>query len=214
MLKDLYNKLDEVKRNNLKRGDAESAIDWLRMKGREEGHLFGRFTPDPMTVLTDGDEVIRTVLKILMPMTQHRLCAWHIGKNIGQNVEDVEVQKQLGKMVYALYTIDEWEEAWGEIVAKHGLEEDPWITALYEKRDRFHSGVCVLRNHYLLDDYKSKDHKRKFDSHLKSIEEDAFNTFTDDIFVVIKGQIMLENRFNVRSCVQFDGSGDLMFYLS
>ncbi len=42
----------------------------------------------------------------------------------------------------------------------------------------------------MLDDYKSKNHKRKFDSHLKSIEEDAFNTFTDDIFVVIKGQIM------------------------
>lgn len=46
MLKDLYNKLDEVKKNNVKRGDAESAIDWLRMKGREEGHFFGRFTPD------------------------------------------------------------------------------------------------------------------------------------------------------------------------
>ncbi|XP_004309720.1 PREDICTED: protein FAR1-RELATED SEQUENCE 1-like [Fragaria vesca subsp. vesca] len=160
-------------------------------------------------------------------------------------------------MVYASYTIDEWEEAWGDVVAKHGLEEDPWITALYEKRDRwaeaffrgnfcagmcstqrlegingkiktrvsrhtrlgeflprFHSGVCFLRNRYLLDDYKSKNHKRKFDSHLKSIEEDAFNTFTDDIFVVIKGQIMLENRFSVRSCVQFGGSGDLMFYLS
>ncbi|KAL6141225.1 hypothetical protein ACLB2K_059515 [Fragaria x ananassa] len=159
MLKDLYNKLDEVKRNNMKRGDAESAIDWLRMKGREEGHFFGRFTPDwegrlanffwrdseslldynafgdvviidstyktniyscpvilfvgsnnhrgtvvfvaaivadekeatftwviekflqstnnkhPITVLTDGDEVMRNVLKKLMPTTRHRLCA-------------------------------------------------------------------------------------------------------------------------------------------
>ncbi|KAL6128149.1 hypothetical protein ACLB2K_071505 [Fragaria x ananassa] len=167
MLKDLYNKLDEVKRNNMKRGDAKSAIDWLRMKGREEGHFFGRFTPDwegrlahlfwrdseslvdynafgdvviidstyktniyscpvillvgsnnhrgtmvfaaaivadekettfiwviekflqsmnnkhPITVLTNGDKVMRIVLKKLMPTTQHRLCAWHIGRNIG-----------------------------------------------------------------------------------------------------------------------------------
>ncbi|KAL6194484.1 hypothetical protein ACLB2K_035568 [Fragaria x ananassa] len=90
----------------------------------------------PITVLMDGDEVMRTVLKKLMPTTRHRLCAWHIGRNIGQNVKDVEVQKQLGKMVYTSYTIDEWEEAWGDIVAKHELEEDPWITALYEKRDR------------------------------------------------------------------------------
>ncbi|KAL6128920.1 hypothetical protein ACLB2K_072273 [Fragaria x ananassa] len=332
MLKDLYNKLDEVKRNNMKRGDAESAIDWLRVKGREEGHFFGRFTPDwegrysnlfwtdseslldynafgdvviidstyktniyscpvilfvgsnnhrgtvvfaaaivadekeatltwviekflqsmnnkhPIIVLTDGDEVMRTMLKKIMPTTRHMLCAWHIGRNIGQNVNDVEVQKQLGKMLYASYTIDEWEGVWGDIVAKHGLEEDPWIIALYEKSDRraeaffrgnfcagmcntqicegingniktrvsrhtwldeflprFHSGVFFFRNCYLLDDYKSKNHKRKFDSHLKSIEEDAFNTFTDDIFVVIKGHIMLENRFSVRGCVQFDG---------
>ncbi|KAL6203500.1 hypothetical protein ACLB2K_027200 [Fragaria x ananassa] len=286
MLKDLYNKLDEVKRNNMKRGDAESAINWLRMKGREEGHFFGRFTPDwerrlanlfwraseslldynafgdvviidtaivadekeatftwviekflqsmnnkhLITVLTDGYEVMRTVLKKLMPTTRHRLCAWHIGRNIGQNVKDVEVQKQLGKMLYASYTIDEWEEAWADIVAKHGLEEDPWITALYEKRDRwaeaffrgnFCAGMCstqrcegINETVYLLDDYKSKNHKRKFDSHLKLIEEDAFNTFTNDIFVVIKGQIILKNRFSVRSCVQFGGSEDLMFYLS
>ncbi|KAL6220028.1 hypothetical protein ACLB2K_007786 [Fragaria x ananassa] len=286
MLKDLYNKLDEVKRNNMKRGDVESAIDWLRMKGHEEGSNNHRGTvvfvaaivadeneetftwviekflqsmnnKHPITVLTDGEEVMHTVLKKLIPTTRHRLCAWHIGRNIWQNVNDVEVQKQLGKMVYALYTIDEWEEEWGDIVAKHGLEEDPWITALYEKCDRwaeaffrgnfcagmcstqrcegingkiktrvsrhtrlgeflprFHSSVCFMRNRYLLDDYKSKNHKRKFDSHLKSIEEDAFNTFTDDIFVVIKGQIMLENRFSVRSCVQFGVSGDLMFYLS
>ncbi|KAL6189242.1 hypothetical protein ACLB2K_040631 [Fragaria x ananassa] len=235
MLKDLYNKLDEVKRNNMKRGDAESAIYWLRMKGREECHFFARFTPDwegrlanlfwrdsesllvynafgdvviidstyktniyscpvilfvgsnnhrgtvlfayaivadeneatftwviekflqsinnkhPITVLTDGEKVMCIVLKTLMSTTRHRLCAWHIGRNIGQNVKDVEVQKQLGKMVYASYTIDEWEEAWGDIVAKHGLEEDPCITALYEKRDRwaeaffrgnFFAGMC------------------------------------------------------------------------
>ncbi|KAL6129092.1 hypothetical protein ACLB2K_072445 [Fragaria x ananassa] len=237
-----------MKRNNMKRGNAESAIDWLRMKGREGSNnhrgtvvfaaaivadekeatftwVIDKFLQSmnnkhPITVLTDGDEVMCTVLKKLMPTTQHRLCAWHIGKNITQNVNDVEVQKQLGKMLYASYTIDEWEEAWGDIVAKHGLEEDPWITALYEKRDRwaeaFFRGTFV-RGYAALREVRglmSKNHKRKFDSDLKSIEEDAFDTFTDDIFVVIKGHIKLKNRFGVRSCVQFGGSGDLMFYLS
>ena len=53
----------------------------------------------PKTVVTYGDEVMRTVLNKLMPTKWHRLCAWHIGKNIGQNVKDAEVRKELGKMI-------------------------------------------------------------------------------------------------------------------
>nr|XP_011470173.1 PREDICTED: protein FAR1-RELATED SEQUENCE 5-like [Fragaria vesca subsp. vesca] len=341
MLKDLYNKLDEVRKHNNDKGDAQAAINWLRMKGHEEESFFGRYTPDgegrlanlfwrdteslldynafgdvviidstyktniyccpvilfvgsnnhrgsvlfacaivanekeetftwviqkflesmnnkhPKTVVTDGDEVMRTVLNKLLPTTRHRLCAWHIGRNIGQNVKDAEVQKELGKMIYASYTIDEWEDAWDNMVDKFGLENNIWITALYEKRDRwaeaffrgqfcagmcstqrcegyngkiktrigrftvlsdflprFDSGVGYLRNRVLLDIYKSKNQKRKYDSHLKRVEEDVFNIFTDDIFVVIKGQILLEARFSVTSRIQFGGSEDLMFYLS
>ncbi|KAL6214386.1 hypothetical protein ACLB2K_013820 [Fragaria x ananassa] len=341
LLKDLYNKLDEVRKHNNNKGDAQVAINWLRMKGHEEESFFGRCTPDgegrlanlfwrdteslldynvfrddviidntyktniycclvflfvgsnnhrgsvlfacaivanekketftwviqkflesmnnkhPKTVETDGDEVMRTVLNKLMPMTRHRLCAWHIGRNIGQNVKDAEVQKELGKMIYASYTIDEWEAVWDNMVDKFRLENNTWITALYEKRDRwaeaffrgqfcagmcstqrcegyngkiktrigrftvlsdflprFYSGVGYLRNRVLLDIYKSKNHKRKYDSHLKRVEEDVFNIFTDDIFVVIKDQILLEARFSVTSRIQFGGSEDLMFYLS
>ncbi|KAL6123992.1 hypothetical protein ACLB2K_076508 [Fragaria x ananassa] len=68
-------------------------------------------------------------------------------------------------------------------------------------------GVGYLRNRVLLDIYKSKNHKRKYDPHLKRVEEDVFNIFTDDIFVVIKGQILLEARFSLIN-------QDLMFYLS
>ncbi|KAL6123991.1 hypothetical protein ACLB2K_076507 [Fragaria x ananassa] len=46
MLKDLYNKLDEVRKHNNNKGDAQVAINWLRMKGHEEEFFFGRYTPD------------------------------------------------------------------------------------------------------------------------------------------------------------------------
>uniref|UniRef100_UPI0005CA764A protein FAR-RED IMPAIRED RESPONSE 1-like n=1 Tax=Fragaria vesca subsp. vesca TaxID=101020 RepID=UPI0005CA764A len=232
--------------------EKEETFTWVIQKFLESMN-----NKHPKTVVTDGDEVMRTVLNKLLPTTRHRLCAWHIGRNIGQNVKDAEVQKELGKMIYASYTIDEWEDAWDNMVDKFGLENNIWITALYEKRDRwaeaffrgqfcagmcstqrcegyngkiktrigrftvlsdflprFDSGVGYLRNRVLLDIYKSKNQKRKYDSHLKRVEEDVFNIFTDDIFVVIKGQILLEARFSVTSRIQFGGSEDLMFYLS
>ncbi|KAL6129624.1 hypothetical protein ACLB2K_072974 [Fragaria x ananassa] len=88
------------------------------------------------------------------------------------------------------------------------------FTVLSDFLPRFYSGVGYLRNRVLLDIYKFKNHKRKYDSHLKRVEEDVFNIFTDDIFVVIKGQILLEAKFSVTSHIQFGGSEDLMFYLS
>ncbi|KAL6129157.1 hypothetical protein ACLB2K_072510 [Fragaria x ananassa] len=189
--------------------EKEETFTWVIQKFLESMN-----NKHPKTVVIDGDEVMCTVLNKLMPTTRHMLCAWHIGRNIGQNVKDVEVQKELGKMIYASYTIDEWEAAWDNMVDKFGLENNTWITALYEKRERFYSGVGYLRNRVLLDIYKSKNHKRKYDSHLKRVEEDVFNIFTDDIFVVIKGQILLEASFSVTSRIQFGGSEDLMFYLS
>lgn len=91
----------------------------------------------PVAVLTDGDEAVRNVVHNLMPEARHRLCAWHIGRNIGQNVKDAEAQKSLAKLIYASLTIPEWEEAWQCIVARNGLENNLWVASLFNKRDRW-----------------------------------------------------------------------------
>ncbi|KAL6191652.1 hypothetical protein ACLB2K_038042 [Fragaria x ananassa] len=240
MLKDLYNKLDEVRKHNNNKGDAQAAINWLRMKGHEEKSFLAGSNNHRGSVL---------FACAIVANEKEETFTW--------NMKDAKVQKELVKMIYASYTIDEWEAAWDNMVDNFRLENNTWITALYQKRDRwaetffrgqfcvgmcstqrcegyngkiktrigrftvlsdflprFYSGVGYLRNRVLLDIYKSKNYKRKYDSHLKRVEEDVFNIFTDDIFVVIKGQILLEARFSVTSRIQFGGSEDLMFYLS
>ncbi|KAK9938900.1 hypothetical protein M0R45_015612 [Rubus argutus] len=105
----------------------------------------------PQAVLTDGDEAIRNVLQSLMPEARHRLCSWHIGRNIGQNVKDSDVQKSLAKLIFASLTTEEWEEAWNSIVAMNGLKNNLWVKSLYDKRERwaeaffrgkFFGGMC------------------------------------------------------------------------
>ncbi|XP_050384885.1 protein FAR1-RELATED SEQUENCE 5-like [Argentina anserina] len=44
--KDLYNALQREKRRTAVLGDAETTINWLRMKGAEEEHFFSRFCRD------------------------------------------------------------------------------------------------------------------------------------------------------------------------
>lgn len=78
----------------------------------------------PSAILTDQDEAIRNAVQLLMPDCKHRLCAWHIGRNIGQNVKDSEAQKNIGQMIYAYLTPREWEAAWHSMVARHGLSDN------------------------------------------------------------------------------------------
>ncbi|XP_050365417.1 protein FAR1-RELATED SEQUENCE 5-like [Argentina anserina] len=50
--KDLYNAFQREKRRTAVLGDAETVINWLRMKGAEEEHLFSRFCRDEEGRLT------------------------------------------------------------------------------------------------------------------------------------------------------------------
>lgn len=39
---------------------------------------------------------------------RHRLCSWHISKNVCSNIHDVDVQKDFFYLIYVGLTIDEW----------------------------------------------------------------------------------------------------------
>ncbi|KAL6124652.1 hypothetical protein ACLB2K_077164 [Fragaria x ananassa] len=105
----------------------------------------------PGAILTDGDKAVRNVVERLMPTARHRLCAWHIGRNIGQNVKDHAAQKSLGKMIYVSMSVTKWEAEWHSLVARHGLVDNVWVTDLFNKRERwaeaffrghFYGGMC------------------------------------------------------------------------
>ncbi|XP_050365545.1 protein FAR1-RELATED SEQUENCE 5-like [Argentina anserina] len=332
--KDLYNALQREKRRTAVLGDAETAINWLRMKGAEEEHFFSRFCRDeerrlarlfwrdhvslvdyrnfgdvlvldstyktnvygmpllvfvgannhrasvvfgcalladereesfcwaiqtflqsmegvdmPKSVVTDGDERLINAVEIHIPEARHRLCSWHIGRNVTQNVKNADVQKLLGKMIFASYTVHEWEDAWNTMVAKYNLEDNSWISSLYGRRKKwaeahmrgiFFGGMCStqrcesmnrvvklsvgkyttltdyvprlyhglsrLRDRVILDNYKSRDHARDYRTQFKSMEEQVFNIFTDDVYLVIRGQMKFESSFIFSHRVDLDDS--------
>lgn len=105
----------------------------------------------PISVITDGDEAMRNAISCLIPDARQRLCSWHISKNVCSNIHDVDVQKDFFHLIYAGLTIDEWEAAWHYMVVMNGLENNKWVTSMYNKRDKwaeaffrgdFFAGVC------------------------------------------------------------------------
>jgi hypothetical protein len=42
----------------------------------------------PKVVVTDGDGAMREAIKHVFPDSTHRLCAWHLNKNAGDNVKN------------------------------------------------------------------------------------------------------------------------------
>ncbi|XP_050380384.1 protein FAR1-RELATED SEQUENCE 5-like [Argentina anserina] len=341
MLKDLYNKLDRYRRLNSELGDAEAAMNWLRIKGMEDPNFFCRYSRDeegrlaalfwrdhasfldyqafgdvliidstyktniygmplvlfvgannhrasvlfgcglvrdekedtfhwlierfvssmenkvPITVVTDGDERLHAALHTHLPTARQRLCSWHIGRNVGQNIKDEKVQKLLGKLIYGSYSIEEWDMMWAKMIAENDLGDNEWLKTLHDRRERWSEtffrghhcgGICStqrcegmnnkvktkvcgytklvqfvprlyhsvgrLRDRYMLDDFKSRNYHRKFELPMKAVEEQVFNIFTDDIYLVIRGQMVFENAFNVSTRVDYEGSKNLTCYVT
>ncbi|XP_050385663.1 protein FAR1-RELATED SEQUENCE 6-like [Argentina anserina] len=78
----------------------------------------------PKTVVVDGDERLHKALHTHMPSARQRLCSWHIGRKVGQNVKNLKVHKVLGKLIYASYNIEEWDLIWDNLIAEHGLADN------------------------------------------------------------------------------------------
>lgn len=47
------------------------------------------------SVVTDGDEAMRNAVCSLLPNARHRICAWHIGKNVCSNIKGIDIQTLL-----------------------------------------------------------------------------------------------------------------------
>ncbi|KAL6127468.1 hypothetical protein ACLB2K_070833 [Fragaria x ananassa] len=100
----------------------------------------------PISVITDGDDAMRNAVSNLIPEARHRLCAWHIGKNVCQHLKDVDTQNDLFHLIFAGLTIPEWELRWHYFVTMNGLENNQWVTSMYHKRERW--AEAFFRDHF------------------------------------------------------------------
>ena len=77
----------------------------------------------------------------------------------------------------------------------------------------FQRGLERLRDRVLLDNFKSTNLTRIYETHLLALEKFAFKTFTDDIFLVIRGQMHFEKKFSVTGRYPDWESRGIMFYV-
>ncbi|CAL2278225.1 unnamed protein product [Prunus armeniaca] len=45
----------------------------------------------PISILTDDDEAMRKAIDDVFPMSNHRLCSWHVSRNAQNNLKDDEL---------------------------------------------------------------------------------------------------------------------------
>ncbi|KAJ1408298.1 Zinc finger, PMZ-type [Sesbania bispinosa] len=89
----------------------------------------------PNAVVTDGDLAMKNAIERVFPNAYHRLCAWHLMRNATCNVKNADFTKGFEDCMLGYYDVGTFRRKWLEVVAKCGLEENPWVASLYEKRN-------------------------------------------------------------------------------
>ncbi|MCI18556.1 protein FAR1-RELATED SEQUENCE 5-like, partial [Trifolium medium] len=88
----------------------------------------------PKSVITDGDFAMRNAIKTVFPNAHHRLCAWHLIRNATSNVKDIQFVSRFKQCMLGDFDVAEFECRWTKLVADFELEENSWVSDLYEKR--------------------------------------------------------------------------------
>ena len=88
----------------------------------------------PKSVITDGDAaMIRAIRKVLSDVW-HRLCSWHIEKNMQKHLNHKSL-KEFRALLYYATTHKVFEERWAAFVRKWQTEKTKtWLHRMYRKR--------------------------------------------------------------------------------
>ncbi|XP_004308554.1 PREDICTED: protein FAR1-RELATED SEQUENCE 5-like [Fragaria vesca subsp. vesca] len=93
------------------------------MYGKPLVVLWERTTTEkkPVSVITDSDEAMRKALGNVMPEARHRLCAWHVGKNVVSHLKDAGTRGHFFHLIFAGLSIEDWETSWEYFVTMNKL---------------------------------------------------------------------------------------------
>ncbi|CAN1193881.1 Protein FAR1-RELATED SEQUENCE 5 [Linum perenne] len=92
----------------------------------------------PKAVITDGDKAMALAISKAFPNATHRLCSWHLNKNVTQNVKNEKFQSGWEKFVDASYNEGEFTEKWDSFVEECELQSNTWVRDhLFKKRKQW-----------------------------------------------------------------------------
>ncbi|XP_052113670.1 protein FAR-RED IMPAIRED RESPONSE 1-like [Arachis duranensis] len=156
----------------------------------------------PSIVVTYGDEVIKAAIQEIFPNATHRLCGWHIQKNITANIKSKGFSDNFRRWLYAPWHPDEFEEYWKNMIKKYGLEENEWVLNEYQKRKSWASAYlrdkfCAefrttsrdYRHNELVSQFKTVYGEPMLTTRLAALELCAANFYTREMFGKVKTEI-------------------------
>lgn len=77
-----------------------------------------------------------------LPNTTHRWCKWHVLKKAKECLgalygKRTSFRAEFHRLVSEQYTEEEFEQSWAEMLNKHGLQNQPYLTQIYEVRHKW-----------------------------------------------------------------------------
>ncbi|XP_062094322.1 protein FAR1-RELATED SEQUENCE 5-like [Humulus lupulus] len=151
----------------------------------------------PQVVVTDGDKAMAKAIEKVMPNAVHRLCAWHLQKNVTINVPHPIFKTRFNELLYQYCTKEEFDESWSGLVTEFQLQDSQWAAITYNNRrswaecfllGNFFAGLRTTQrsesmnsylSHFLTSKLKLKDLVGQVDKAIQSIR----HTEREDDFI-------------------------------
>ncbi|KAL5834678.1 hypothetical protein ACOSQ4_014175 [Xanthoceras sorbifolium] len=177
----------------------------------------------PILVVTNGDKAMRKAIKPEMSGSIHRLCSWHLKRNVQTNFRDSGFTRSF------THCMNQWHSS----VDMFGLHENEWVKKMYSKRKQWvetflsdtffgamrstqrSENINAYLNRFLHYQWRDCNNKMKDDfeklnehpilvTHLLQLEKHASEVYTRGIFQLVSDEIKAEMKLNIYNCVDDD----------
>lgn len=95
----------------------------------------------PNAIITDEHKSMAKAIDVVFPNTRHRWCLWPVMKKLLESLKGYKTYDQIKvamqDAIYDSLTKKEFEESWERVVKEFDLCDNPWLSSLYDDRQRW-----------------------------------------------------------------------------